>query len=737
MNDLMAEIGAIKHEPLPQRNTEECHKLAQQLLTKMTLAEKIGQLYQYAPTNAAIEGLQWNEQGDTRQLIASGMVGSILSVAGAQATYQLQKVAVEESRLGIPLFFGYDIIHGCKTGFPINLALACSFDPQLIEETSRAMAYETSKMGITMTYSPMVDLVRDPRWGRVMESNGEDPYLNTLLARAYVNGLQQSDLSSYDSVAGCCKHFAAYGAVEGGREYNTVDMSDRELRQHYLPGYQACAEAGVTAFMTSFNVVDGVPATANRYLLRDILRNEWGYTGVVISDYTSSFEMLDHKTSRDEKDVARQSLLAGLDHEMVATSYIKHLEELVNNGGITVELIDEACLRVLEFKYQVGLFDNPYKNIYANEMDYQLLSSTRALARKVAAKSAVLLKNSNQLLPLSTGVKIAVIGPQANSGRVVGAWGGLVEDSSCITLVEGLAAQFGSANITTAVGCNINDNNRSQFAEALQIAAQADIVIMAIGEDQSMSGEAKSRAYLGIPGVQNELAMQLVALKKPTIAVIFSGRPLELSWYHENCDSVIMAWFLGSESGNALADIISGKVNPSAKLAMSFPYTVGQVPVYYNQYKTGRPSPTGSYAEFRSCYIDVPNYPLYPFGYGLSYTKFEFANLQLSGTQISGQEQLSVSIDIVNSGDYAGEETVQLYIECLSFSVVRPVRELRKIQKVSLNPGEHQQVKFTLSAADLAYYNINMEFTPESTSYRIYIGNDSRAELSAQFEYVL
>ncbi len=737
MNILDKEIKQIKHSPLPQRSIDECRELARQLLTKMTLAEKIGQLYQYAPTNAAIEGLQWGEHGDTQQLIASGQVGSILSVAGGQATYQLQKCAVEQSRLGIPLFFGYDIIHGCKTGFPINLALACSFDPQLVEETSRAMAYETSKLGITMTYSPMVDLVRDPRWGRVMESNGEDPYLNTLLARAYVNGLQQNDLSSYDSVAGCCKHFAAYGAVEGGREYNTVDMSDRELRQHYLPGYQACAEAGVAAFMTSFNIVAGVPATANRYLLRDILRNEWGYSGVVISDYTSSFEMLDHKTCRDEKEVARQSLLAGLDHEMVATSYIKHLEELVKSGEIGVELIDEACLRMLEFKYQVGLFDNPYKNIYADEMDYQLLPATRALARKVAAKSAVLLKNADQLLPLPIGVKIAVIGPQANSQRMVGAWGGLVEDASCVTLVEGLAVQFGRENVTTAIGCNINDNDRSQFAEAVQIAAQADIIILAIGEDQSMSGEAKSRAYLGIPGVQNELAIQLKTLNKPLVAVVFGGRPLELNWYHENCASIIMAWFLGSESGNALADIISGKVNPSAKLAMSFPYTVGQVPVYYNHYKTGRPSPTGRYAEFRSCYIDVPNYPLYPFGYGLSYTKFEFANLQLSATQISGQEQLSVSVDVVNSGDYAGEETIQLYIECLSFSVVRPVRELKKIHKVGLNPGERRQVKFTLSAGDLAYYNLNMEFTPESTAYRVYVGSDSRAELSAQFDYLL
>lgn len=735
MSNLQEEIKKISHDILPKRSERECLTLATDLLNKMTLAEKIGQLYQYAPTNAAVEGLK-AEDGDTQKLITSGMVGSILSVAGGLAIYQLQKIAVEQSRLKIPLFFGYDIIHGCKTGFPINLAMACTFDPELIEETCQMIAYETSKMGITMTYSPMVDLVRDPRWGRVMESNGEDPYLNTLLAKAYVNGFQQNDLSSYDSVAACCKHFAAYGAVEGGREYNTVDMSNRELHQNYLSGYKACAEAGVAAFMTSFNVVDGVPATANKYLLRDILRDRWNYSGVVISDYTSSFEMLDHKTSKNEQNVALQSILAGLDHEMVATTYIKHLEELVDKGEVPQKLIDEACLRILLLKYQAGLFDNPYKNIYADEESYQLQNPARDLARKVAAKSMVLLKNTNQTLPLYSGLKIAVVGPQAISNQMVGAWGGLVKDESCISLVDGLKIQYGEENISYALGCNINDNDYSQIEEALEIAAQADIVILALGEDQQMSGEAKSRAYLTIPGLQNELASRIKLLNKPIVSIIFAGRPLELNWYNENSDAVIMAWFLGSESGNALADIISGKVNPSAKLAMSFPYTVGQVPVYYNQYKTGRPSPTGQYAEFRSCYIDAPNYPLYPFGYGLSYSTFEFANLSLSANIISGEQELTVSVDISNKSKVCGEATVQLYIECLSFSVVRPVRELKKIKKLALGASEMAQIKFNLNRADLAYYNINMEFTPESTTYRIYVGDNSLATLAAEFEYI-
>lgn len=728
-------LTQIVHNQLPKYTEEESIQLAQLLLAKMTLDEKIGQLFQLAPSNANIEGLEWQEKADVQKMIASGIAGSILSVAGAENTYQLQKIAVEQSRLGIPLFFGYDIIHGCSTGFPINLAMACSFEPELVEKVCQAMAFESAHLGINLTFSPMVDLVRDPRWGRVMESNGEDPYLNTLLAKAYVHGFQQHDLSSYDSVAACCKHFVAYGAAEGGREYNTVDMSERELRQYHLPGYKACVDAGVSSIMTSFNIYNGVPATANKFLLRDVLRNEWQFSGFTISDYTSSYEMLDHKTAANEKEVARQSILAGLDHEMVATTYIKYLHELINEGSIAESLIDEACLRMLSFKYQVGLFDNPYKNIYANSEEYQLLPSTRNLAREVAAKSVVLLKNDNQTLPLSANKKIAVIGPFANSNEVVGAWGGLVKNESCVTLVDGLCAQYGLDNIVFANGCNINDNDRSGFVYAINVAKDADIIILALGEEQAMSGEAKSRAYLNIPGVQNELAAQLKLLNKPLVTIVFAGRPLELEWYHNNSDAVLMGWFLGSESGNALADIISGKINPSAKLAMSFPYTVGQVPVYYNQYKTGRPSATGEYAAYRSCYIDVPNYPLYSFGHGLSYSNFVYSNLQLSKTLITNNETLDVSVQIENQSEVAGETVVQLYIECKSFSVVRPVRELKAIRKVFLAAGTTQQITFTLSKDDLAYYNIDMELTPENSDYIIYVGDSSLAKLSSEFSY--
>lgn len=735
MTNIIKELQKLEYPELYQRTNDECMDLANHLLRKMTLNEKIGQLFQLAPSNANIEGLAWQEKADVQQLIASGMAGSILSVAGAENTYQLQKIAVEQSRLGIPLFFGYDIIHGCSTGFPINLAMACSFDPELVEKACQAMAFESAHLGISLTFSPMVDLVRDPRWGRVMESNGEDPYLNTILAKAYVNGFQQHDLSSYNSVAACCKHFVAYGAVEGGREYNTVDMSERELRQYHLPGYKACIDAGVSSIMTSFNIYNGVPATANEFLLRDVLRNEWQFSGFTISDYTSSYEMLDHKTAANEKEVARQSILAGLDHEMVATTYIKYLQELITEGSVSESLIDEACLRILAFKYQVGLFDNPYKNIYHNSHEYQLLPSTRNLAREVASKSVVLLKNTDNTLPIATNKKIAVIGPFANSNQVVGAWGGLVKNESCITLVDGLRAQYATHEIVYATGCNINDNDRSGFADAIAVAKDADIIILAIGEEQYMSGEAKSRAYLNIPGVQNELAAQLKLLNKPLVTIVFAGRPLELEWYHKNSDAILMAWFLGSESGNALADIISGKVNPSAKLAMSFPYTVGQVPVYYNQYKTGRPSANGEYAEYRSCYIDVPNYPLYSFGHGLSYSNFVYSNLQISKALITGNETLEVTVQIENRSPIAGEEVVQLYIECKSFSVVRPVRELKAIRKVFLTAGETQQLTFILGKDDLAYYNIDMEFTPENSDYIIYVGGSSLAKLNTEFSY--
>ena len=733
------QLEKLEHKPTISRSKAETLHLAQELLKKMTLAEKIGQMFQLAPPEANVEGLKWEhgEENSSAKLICEGKVGSVLSVTDSETIFKLQKLAVEKSRLGIPLFFAADMIHGCRTGFPINLAMACSFDPDLIERSCRQLAYEIAHTGLNLTFSPMVDLVRDPRWGRVMESNGEDPYLNSQLAAAYVRGYQQGDYSSAYSVAACCKHFVAYGAAEGGREYNTVDMSERELRQHYLPGYKACADAGVASFMTSFNIYDGIPATANKFILRNILRNEWQYDGFVISDYTSSYEMIDHKTARDAREVALQSIVAGLDHEMVSMTYLQHLEELVYSGEIAESLIDEAVVHMLQFKYQIGLFDDPYKHLYADREQYMRLPETLALAKEAALKSVVMLKNNNQTLPLAKNKqKIALIGPLADSNQVVGAWGSLARNEECISLLSGMKSLVGGENIVYAKGCDILGNNREDFAQAIAIAKSADIIILAIGEDQSMSGEAKSRAYLNIPGIQNELAQALKALNKPLVTIVFSGRPLELGWYAENSDAILQAWFLGNENGNALASILFGDSNPSGKLAMSFPYTVGQVPVYYNQYNTGRPSANGEYSEYRSCYIDVPNYPLYSFGYGLSYSKFEYSNLVIDKKTLVAAQQLTVSVEICNTSDISGEEVVQLYIKCKNFSVVRPNRELKRFKRVMIPANCSKIIEFTINKSDLAYHNAEMKSTPENRDYTIYVGSDSNADLSAEFSYL-
>jgi len=723
----------LSYPKLPKRSKEEILVLANNLLKKMTLDEKIGQLFQSAPPSADIQGLEWERDYDVIKLIEKGMVGSILSVSDPQYVYELQKKAVENSRLGIPLFFGVDIIHGCRTIFPINLAMACSFNPELIEESCKVIANESSKLGITMTYSPMVDLVRDPRWGRVMESNGEDPYLNNLLAKSYVRGFQQNNLEGYDTIAACGKHFAAYGAGEGGKEYNSVDMSERHLRQYYLPGYKGCVEENVAAFMTAFNIYDGIPSTANKFLLKDILREEWKYDGFVISDYTSTFEMIDHKYAKDPKDVAKKSILAGMDHEMVSMSYLEHLKKLVENKEVEEKLIDESVLRILTFKYKMGLFDNPYKNIDPNWEKYMLTPENRTMAKKAALESVVLLKN-NKVLPIEINKNIALIGPLGDSKEVLGAWAGNGINEESVTLYEGLLNK--NLNVEYAKGCNINDFDKSKFEEAINLAKRSDIILLAMGESQEMSGEAASRAFLNIPGVQQDLVMELKKLNKPIILITFSGRPLELTWYHDNVDGIIQGWFLGTETGNCLADILVGDYNPSGKLAMSFPYSVGQVPIYYNNYNTGRPSLTGKPGDtYRSGYIDIPNYPLYPFGYGLSYTTFRYGEIQVNKSKFIGNESIEIKISIENTGEYTGEETVQLYIGCEYFSVVRPLKELKRIKKIKLDSNEKTIITFTLTKKDLAYYNKDMELKAESSIYNIYIGGNSQEVKKIMIEY--
>ena len=738
MNLFQDKIKQLSHPPLPKRGKEEIKVLVDQLMDKMTLREKIGQLYQAAPEDAHIEGLHFDDSHATAQSIKEGLCGSILGIHTPENAYQLQKIAVEESRLGIPLFFGLDIIHGCRTTFPINLAMSCSFDPERIEEASRIAAKESAHTGINLTFSPMVDVVRDPRWGRVMESNGEDSYLSRILGRAYIRGYQQGDLSDNTSIGACVKHFAGYGAVEAGREYNTVDMSARHLRMYHLPAYKSCVDEDCAGVMASFNVINGVPASCNRYLLTDILRNEWQYKGFVISDYTSTFEIMNHKITTDKKEVAKLCLHAGLDHEMVSTHYITYLEELVKENEVSVQTIEKSCRRILTFKYQLGLFDNPYKNIYDDPEQYMRLPEYRKAALEMAKRSIVLLKNDNQVLPLSRDKKIALIGPAAKTNHVVGGWGGLGRIEECISFSTGMENH--GYQIAAHEGCSFegSDNDGRLMEEAYQLAQDSDVILLAIGEPDSLTGEASSRSALGLTGRQLELAEKLKKLNKPMIGVIFTGRPLDLSWCAVHLDGLILGWYLGNETGNALASVISGEYNPSGRLTISFPRNVGQIPVYYNQLPTGRPSSTGGPGDlFKSCYTDIPNSPLYPFGYGLSYTTFAYSNLSLSTDCITGEEEAVISADITNTGNYPGKIISQLFIEALSFSVSRPVKEFKGFCHTDLEAGETKTVQFAITRDTLSYLNINNEMTPENRTYKIYVGSDSTTKNYLLLKYEL
>ena len=722
----MQEIGKINRDPLPKRSKEEIKILAKNLLEKMTLEEKIGQMYQSGGPSAHLEGVVEKNGDSVLDYIKQGNVGSIIGMTDPVEIYKVQKTAVDGSRLGIPLFFAYDIIHGCHTGFPVNLALSCSFDENLIEEVSRAAAKEMSRIGINLTYSPMVDVVRDPRWGRVVESNGEDPYLSGVLGKAYVRGYQQGDLTNYDSVAACVKHYAAYGASEAGRDYNTVDMSDRHLRMYYLPPYKACVEEGVASVMSSFNIVDGIPASANKYLLTDILRDEWGFEGFVISDFTSTTETIHHKVAANEKDAAEICVKAGLDHELIGLCYLKHLKELVEDGSVDESLVNRACLRMLEFKYRLGIFDNPYKNIFSK--DGLVFEGHRQLALTAAQKSAVLLKNDGAL-PVSIDKKVALIGPGAMNRNLISAWGGLARNEECVTLEEGF--KNNGFNFSVHMGCSFqgDGNDERMIEEAFSAAKNADVLVLAIGEPENVCGESHSRASISLSGNQKLLVEKLKILNKPMIGLIFSGRPLDLVWYEKQLDGILQVWYLGHEMGNAVASIVKGEINPSGKLSMTFPYTLGQVPVYYNHYNTGRPSDTGGPNDlYKTSFLDIPNAPLYPFGHGLSYTTFEYSKITMNKTRLANGETLEVSVDVKNAGTVFGEEIVQLYIEALKFSVTRPVKELKRFRKIGLASKETKKVKFEITTDDLAFLDRNNVMTAEKTSYRIYLGGSSATD---------
>ena len=699
-----------------------------ELMAKMTLEEKIGQLNQYNDDITATGPI--TKDADKAGQVRAGKLGSILNAIGAKNTKNWQDQAMQ-SRLKIPLLFGQDVIHGFRTTFPIPLGETATWDMNLIEKSARIAATEASAYGIHWTFAPMVDIGRDPRWGRVMEGAGEDTYLGTLVGKARVKGFQGNGLGNKDAVMACAKHFAAYGAAVGGRDYNSVDMSLRQLHETYLPPFKAVSDMGVATFMNSFNDINGIPATGNKYLQRDLLKGAWNFQGFVVSDWGSIGEMIPHGFAKDNKDAALKAIIAGSDMDMESRSYINHLAELVKEGKVDIQLVDDAVRRILTKKYELGLFDDPYRFINEKREKEQANNPEhRKFAREIGAKSIVLLKNENQLLPLSpTTKKVAIIGPFAKATvENHGFWSIAFPDDSqrIVTQFDGIKAQLDkNSELLYAKGCNANDNDKSMFAEAVETAKKADVVIMTLGEGHAMSGEAKSRSNIHFSGVQEDLLKEIAKTGKPIILMINAGRPLVFDWASENIPTIVYTWWLGTEAGNSIADVLFGKINPGGKLPMTFPRTEGQIPIYYNHYNTGRPAKNNTDRNYVSAYIDLDNDPAYPFGFGLSYTTFQYSDVNVSATQLKGNQTLTASVTLTNSGNYDGEEVVQLYIRDLVGKVVRPVKELKGFQKIFLKKGESKTVSFNITPEDLKFYDDELNFDWESGEFDIMIGTNS------------
>lgn len=717
------------------------------LMNRMTLEEKIGQLNLVIPGGSTITGAVVSN--DVEAKIRAGQVGGLFGIYTPTAIRMPQEIAVRETRLGIPLLFGLDVIHGHKTIFPIPLGLSCTWDMALIEKSARLAAIEACADGLNWVFSPMVDIARDPRWGRIAETAGEDPYLGSLIARAMVRGYQGDDLSRPDTVMACVKHFALYGAAEGGRDYNTTDMSRIKMYEYYLPPYKAAVDAGVGSIMCSFNEVDGIPATGNKWLMTDLLRSEWGFDGLAVSDYTGINEMTAHGMG-DLKTVAALALNAGTDMDMVGEGYLTTLQQSLKDGTISMEEIDQACQRILEAKYKLGLFDDPYRYIDESGAAEKILTPEhRAAARDMAARACVLLKNEGQTLPLKKTGTIAVIGPLADDKKnMLGTWSIAGDWEKSVSVLEGIHnAAGGHATILYAKSANITNDpllaQRLNFAgdkveidprapaemltEAMECASQADVIVAVVGEAQEMSGEASSRADIGIPQDQRELLKALVATGKPLVLVVVTGRPLTLTWEQEHADAILVMWFGGTEAGNGVADILFGACNPSGKLTATFPRHVGQIPIYYNHKNTGRPYAGEALDKFKSRYLDVPNDPLYPFGYGLSYTIFAYSDIKLNKTECQGNETLRASVTLTNTGIYAGAETVQLYISDPVASVTRSVKDLRGFQKVFLQPAEAKEIIFEITTEDLKFFNTELLHVWEEGEFIIHIGTHSNA----------
>ena len=711
-------------------------KFVDSLMSQMTIEEKIGQLTLYT-SGWSVTGPTLNP--DYEKDVKAGKCGNIFNAISVEYIRKLQKMAVEETRLKIPLLFGLDVIHGYKTTFPIPLAEACTWDLDIIEKTARLSATEACADGINWTFNPMVDIARDPRWGRIAEGAGEDPYLGSLVAKAKVHGYQGDKLDDPLTLAACVKHYAAYGAPQAGRDYNTVDMSDRVLREVYLKPYKAAVDAGVATVMSSFNEVDGIPATGNKYLMTRILRNEWGFKGFVVTDYTSMNEMVNHGIVRDEKEAGELALNAGIDMDMQGGIYSRFLKKSLEEGKVTEKQIDEAVRRILNVKYDLGLFKNPYLYLDENRqkqntctqemMDHALLS---------AKKSIVLLRNEpfkgQKLLPVAKTVRnIALIGPLAdNKQDVLGAWHGPSEESKIITILSGLKNKFPQANIKVAKGAGFEGTDKSGITEAKNIVMQSDLVICAIGEAEWQSGEAGSRADIGLPGAQQEMMEELVKTGKPIIAVVLAGRPLTIEWLSNNVNAILFAGHLGTRTGDAIAEVLSGDFNPSGKLVITFPRNTGQIPIFYAGKNTGRPFEKDN--RFTSKYLDTPNEPLYPFGYGLSYTTFEYSDLKLSKDKISASDSLTITVTLKNTSTVDGEEVAQLYIRDLVGSVTRPVKELKGFKKVLLKAGEQKEISFTISSDDLKFYDANMQFRAEPGEFKVFVGGSSADVKEAGFE---
>jgi beta-glucosidase len=715
------------------------------LMKKMTLEEKIGQL-NLPGSGDIVTGQASNS--DIAKKIKEGKVGGLFNIKSVAKIRDVQKVAVEQSRLRIPLIFGMDVIHGYETVFPIPLALSCTWDMQAIERSARIAAQEASADGICWTFSPMVDIARDPRWGRIAEGSGEDAYLGSQIAKAMVRGYQGNDLSRNNTIMACTKHYALYGAAEAGRDYNTVDMSHQRMYNDYFPPFKAAVEAGAGSFMASFNEIDGVPATANKWLLTDVLRKQWGFKGFVVTDYTGINEMIEHGIG-DLQTASARALMAGIDMDMVGEGILTTTAKSLKEGKVALQRIDEACRKILEAKYKLGLFDDPYRYCDDNRAKTEIFTAAnRKEARSIAAQSFVLLKNQRNILPLKKGGTIALIGPLAdNKQNMPGTWSVAANFENATSLLTGLKEVAGNnVKILTARGSNLDydslfEDRAGMFGkslhrdsrppsvmiqEAVDIANQADVIIAAVGESAEMTGESSSRSNIEIPAAQKSLINSLLRTGKPIVLVVFTGRPLTLQWEQDNVPAILNVWFGGSEAGYAIADVLFGDVNPSGKLTTTFPQNVGQIPLYYNHKNTGRPLQGQWFQKFRSNYLDVSNDPVYPFGFGLSYTQFTYSDLKLSSSSLKGNQTLKASIDVTNSGTRDGKEVVQLYIRDKVGSTTRPVQELKGFQKVELKAGETKTISFNITPEDLKFYNYDLKYDWEPGEFVIMIGGNSR-----------